>query len=97
MFEYWKFAQVIVFDLKNSASIRDLSTWGCSGAEKSHQTFRSLRVGELPFKIIILENGWYHRNQRLTEQYFTKIHGKIIAFSSVFRFLKFSYYGNWEP
>ena len=97
MFEYWKICSVIVFGIENSAFSRNLSPWARSRAEKSHQTFRSLRLGEVPFKISFLENAWYHRNQRSTEQYFTQGHVKIIAFSSVFCFLKFSYLGNWEP
>ena len=97
IFEYWKNFSVIVFGFKNSAFPRNLSPWARSRAEKSHQTFRSLRLGEVPFKISFLEDAWYHRNQRLQEQYFTTGHGKIIAFYSVFRFLKIRYFGNWEP
>ena len=99
IFEYWKNFSVIVFGIKNSAFPRNLSPWARSRkiAEKSHQTFRSLRLGEVPFKISFLKNAWCHRNQRWTEQYFTQGHGKIIAFSIVFHFLKFRYLGNWEP
>ena len=97
MFEYWNIFSPIVSGIKNSAFPRNLSPWALSRAEKSYQTLRSLRLGEVPFKIIFLENAWYHRNQRFTEQYFTHGHGKIIAFYCVFRFLKLSYLGNWEP
>ena len=97
MFEILKFFSVIVFGLKNSACIRNLSPWGHSRAEKSHQTFPSLRLGQVPFKIIFSENDWYNRDHRSTEQYFTQGHGKIIAFSSVFRLLKFRCLGNWGP
>ena len=86
-----------MFGIKNSAFSRNLSPWARSRAEKSHQTFRSLRLGEVPFRIIFLENAWCHRNQRSKEQYFTQGHGKIIAFYSVFRFLKIRYFRNWEP
>ena len=77
MFEYWNFFSVIVIGLKNSASTRNLSPWANSRAEKSHQTFPSLRLGQVPFKIIFLENDLYHRDHRSTEQYFTQAHGKI--------------------
>ena len=97
MFEYWNIFSAIVFGIKNSAFPRNLSPYARSRAEKLHPTLRSLKLGEVPFKIIFLENVWCHRNQRSTEQYFTQDHEKIIAFSSVFRFLKSSYLGNWEP
>ena len=64
IFEYWKNFSVIMFVIKNSAFPRNLSPWARSRAEKSHQTFRSLRLGEVPFKIIFLKNVWCHRNQR---------------------------------
>ena len=64
IFKYWKNFSVIVFGIKNSAFSRNLSPYARSRAEKSHQTFRSLRLGEVPFKISFLENAWCHRNQR---------------------------------
>ena len=97
IFEYWKTFYVIVFAIKNNASSQNLSPLARSRAEKLHQTFPSLRLGGVPFKIIFLENVWCHRNQRSKEQYFTQGHEKIIAFYSVFRYSKFSYLGNWEP
>jgi len=102
MFKYWRIFSVIVFGIINSAFPRSLSPCAHSRAEKTHQTIQNLRLGEVPFKISFLKNAWCHRNQRLTEQYlteqyFTQGHGKIIALSSVFRFLKLSYLGNWEP
>ena len=90
MFEYWNIFSAIVFGIKNSAFPRNLSPWAHSRAEKTHPTIQILRLGEVPFKISFLKNAWCHRNQRLTEQYFTQGHGKIIAYSCVFRFLKFS-------
>ena len=64
IFEYWKNFSVIVFGIKISAFPRNLSPWARSRAEKSHQTFRSLRLGEVPLKISFLKNAWCHRNQR---------------------------------
>ena len=97
MFEYCEIFSVITFGIKNSAFIRNLSPWVHSRAEKSHQTSRSLRLGQVPFKITFFIKVWYHRNQRSMEQYFTKGHEKIIINSSVFRLLKLSILENWEP
>ena len=69
MFEYWNIFSAIVFGIKNSAFPRNLSPWAYSRAEKTHPTIQILRVGEVPFKISFLKNAWYHRNQRLTEQW----------------------------
>ena len=57
-----------MFDIKNSAFPRNLSPWARSRAEKSHQTFLSLRLGEVPFKISFLENAWCHRNRLFINQ-----------------------------
>jgi len=96
MFEYWNIFSVIVFGIKNNAFQQNLSPWAHSRAEKRIEKFKILRLGEVPFKISFLKNAWYHRNQRLTEQYFTQGHGKIIAITCVFRFLKFNCLENWE-
>ena len=97
MFEYWKKNSVIRFDIKNGAFKRNLSPWVRSRAEKSYQTSRSLRLGQVRFKITLFIKVWYHRDQRSMEQYFTKGREKIIANSSVFRLLKFRFSENWKP
>ena len=55
---------VIVFGIKNSTFIRNLSAWDRSRSEKSHQAFSKYRMGKVRFEIKIFKNHWYHRNQR---------------------------------
>ena len=97
IFEYSKNFEVIVFGVKNSAFIQNLSPWALSRAEKSHQAFSKYRLGEVPFKIKIFKNQWNHRNQRSKEQWLFNFHAKIIADSSVFRSLKFRVFQNRKP
>ena len=80
--------------IRNNAFMRNLSPWAFSRAEKSHRTFRTLRLGQVPLKIIFFENCWYHRDERSKEQVFTQHHEKRPLNSSVFRLWKFSYFEN---
>ena len=73
--------------VRNNAFMRNLSPWAFSRAEKSHRTFRNLRLGQVPLKIIFFENCWYHRDERSKEQVFTQDHEKRATNSSVFRHL----------
>ena len=38
--------------IRNNALTQNLSPWAFSRAEKSHRTFRNLRLGQVPLKII---------------------------------------------
>ena len=47
IFEYLKNLGVIVFGIKKSTIIRNLSPWARSRAEKSHQVFSKFRLGQV--------------------------------------------------
>ena len=97
IFEYSKNFQVIVIGIRNDAFTRNLSPWDFSRAEKLHRTFRNLRLGQVPFKIIFFEYCWYHRDERSKKQVFTQDHEKRVTNSSVFRALQFSFFENQKP
>ena len=84
-FEYSKNFDVIVLGIRNNAFARNLSPWAFSRAEKSHQTFRNLRLGQVPLKNFFVEDCWYHHDERSKEHVFTQDHEKRATNSSVFR------------
>ena len=84
-FEYWTNFKVIVIGIRNNAFTRNLSPWAFSRAEKSHRTFRNLRMGQVPLKITFFEYCWYHPDERSKEHFFTQDHEKRVTNSSVFR------------
>ena len=96
-FEYSKYFEVIVFSIRSNDFTWNLGPWAFSRAEKSHRTFRNLRMGKVPLKIIYFEFCLYHRNERSKGQVFTQDHEKRVANSSVFRHLKFCFFENWKP
>ena len=63
IFEYSKDFRFIVFVIQNNAYWRNLSPWARSRAEKSHWTTPNFRLGQTPFKIIIFQKIFFHRDQ----------------------------------